>query len=224
MGYATKAMASIKHLRSKIKLWFRRLALLREPPWRALILSRPRAFLRYTHFFTTHTGELLACRYIEPADAEGLLELFEHLSTESRRRRFHINVDQIPPDLRLQNARQLAGVDNRTVGGAVLAVHLLPSGHEEIIGVGRLGRSPHQTDSSEAEAAIVVRDDWQKRGVGVELMRQMQGLARRMGVNTIVASVDADNTPVLKLFRQLKFPVHMRTSHAETEIRLSVPD
>ena len=45
-----------------------------------------------------------------------------------------------------------------------------------------------------------------------------------MGVHTVVAVVEADNLPALRLFRRLRFPITSTTSRAETELRIEFPD
>ena len=73
-------------------------------------------------WFLTKDGHWLYCRLVRPDDALRLLDLFDALSPEARRRRFHANVDHLPAATKLSYAHQLAGVDNRLTGGAVVAV------------------------------------------------------------------------------------------------------
>lgn len=173
--------------------------------------------------FTARQGATIHCRLIRPDDAPILIKLFQHLSPESRRRRFNLPLENLDQDRIMQEAQRLADVDNRTVGGAVLAfVGQEPDG--ELIAVARLGRFPHTPTSPEAEAALVVRDDFQGQGIGTALMALLALLARRMDVQTLTASVQADNEALFALLRSLRLPLERHTSHGETTISLAVAD
>jgi RimJ/RimL family protein N-acetyltransferase len=172
-------------------------------------------------WFTTRDGYKLFARFIRADDAPRLIDLFDRLSPESRRRRFHQTTGNLPEELKQQYATQLAGVDNRTTGGAVVAVDL----HDEpeaIVGVARLARPEGMPDSPEAEAAIVVRDDFQGRGVGYQLIRRMVALARRMRVRTIIATIQTDNLAAFHLFRALPLPMTMETRRGETVLHIAM--
>jgi RimJ/RimL family protein N-acetyltransferase len=175
-------------------------------------------------WFLTRDGRRLAVRTIRAADARLLIDLFARLSSESRRRRFRINLDRLDHEAKWDAARVLAGVDNRTWGGAVVAVDRDAQGCEELVGVARLAREPAHPDSPEAEVAVVVRDDFQGRGVGRELLRGLVRLAKQMGVRTLIAQIEADNEPALRLFRSLGLPSETTVSQAEVEMRLAVPE
>jgi L-amino acid N-acyltransferase YncA len=90
--------------------------------------------------------------------------------------------------------------------------------------VARLAREPDHPDSPEAEVAVVVRDDFQRCGVGRELLRGLVRLAKQMEVRTLIAQIEADNEPALRLFRSLGLPSETTVSRAEVEMRFAVPE
>ena len=173
--------------------------------------------------FTSRNGTPIRCRLIQPDDAPLLISLFARLSPESRRRRFNSSLDNIEPERIMEEARRLTEVDNRTVGGALLA---FADGEEEreLIAVVRLGRLPATPTSADAEAALVVRDDFQGQGVGTALLALLALLSRRMGVKTLTASVQADNEALFALLQRIHLPQKRHTTHGETTISLSVDD
>lgn len=173
--------------------------------------------------FRTRSKGLVHCRLIRPDDAGLLIELFQHLSPESRRRRFNLPLEHLDENRLAQEARRLSDVDNRTVGGALL-VFAGQEPERELIAVARLGRFPDNPASPEAEAALVVRDDYQNQGVGTALMGLLALLARRMHVQTLTATVQADNEALFALLRSLQLPLERHTSHGETTISLAVAD
>ena len=59
--------------------------------------------------------------------------------------------------------------------------------------------------ADEAELAVIVRDGFQKRGIGMELVRQLLEFAREERIQRITASVLRENTPMQKVFRRLGF-------------------
>ncbi len=94
---------------------------------------------------------------------------------------------------------------------------------EHIVGVVRLARPVGEFDAPEAEAAVVVRDDFHGRGVGRELLRWMVLLARRMQVKTILAVFQSDNDSAIRLFRELDLPTKITAEHGETIMHIQVP-
>jgi acetyltransferase len=180
-----------------------------------LIFQRTKAV---PSWFLSKDGYWLYARWIQPEDQPRLVTLFGHLSSQARRRRFHANVDHLPAEVIEQRATAFATVDNLQTGGAVVAVDYQGAG-QKVIGVVRLGAPQNGV----AEVAVVVRDDFQGRGVGRALMQRLPTLALRMSVHTVIAVVEADNLPALRLFRRLPFPYTSSTSHAETELRIEMP-
>lgn len=117
----------------------------------------------------------------------------------------------------------MADVDNRTMNGAVVAI-AGDKNDGEIVGVVRLARPAGMPDSPEAEAAVVVRDDYQRQGVGSELLRQMVQLARRMKVQIILAVFEPDNESAISLFRNLGLPYKMVMTQGVSKMYQEVPD
>lgn len=163
--------------------------------------------------FTGKDGALISYRLIRPGDAELLIDLFQHLSPETRRRRFNIGLQRIEAARLRQEAERLADVDNATLGGAVLAF-----AGATLIGVARLARE--EADSPEAEAAVVVRDDFQRQGIGTALAYLLLHLAARMNLRTLSASVQANNSPVFALLEKLDLPMERDTARGETVIKI----
>jgi len=180
-----------------------------------------RRFPAVPSWFTTSNGYRLFTRFIRADDAPRLLDLFERLSPDSRRRRFHETLDHLSAETKQQYATWLASVDNRTTGGAVVAVdrHDEP---EAIVGVARLARPADAPDATEAEAAVVVRDDFQGTGVGLQLVRRLVTLARRMRVRTVIATIQSDNLVVLRLIRSLRLPMTIETRGGEMVLHIAM--
>ena len=184
-------------------------------PVQQLIKQRTEAI---PSWFLTKDGYWLYARLIQPEDQARLVHLFERLSSQVRWRRFHADVDHLPPEMVANYALAFATVDNEQTGGAVVATDYRGTG-QKIVGVVRLGAP----EAGVAEVAVVVRDDFQGRGVGYALLQRMPTLAQRMGVHTVVGTIQADNLPAILLFRRLNLPMTSTTSHAETVVRIATP-
>ncbi len=147
-------------------------------------------------------ADALEIRPIEPSDKEALIEGFNHLSEESRYRRF------LSPRGRLSAAevRYFTEVDHHD-HEALVAVDPRT---DEGIAVARYIRT--RDDPTVAELAVAVIDDWQGRGVGSRLVAALTQRAREEGVTSFAASVLTDNKLMLNLLEELGT---VRVVHAE---------
>jgi acetyltransferase len=71
-----------------------------------------------------------------------------------------------------------------------------PSGQSEIIGVSRLSKL-HGRD--EAEFAVLIRDDFQRLGLGSEFLRRLLAVARDEKLGRVVAIMSAENAGMRKM-------------------------
>ncbi|MFF8285723.1 GNAT family N-acetyltransferase [Streptomyces albus] len=62
-------------------------------------------------------------------------------------------------------------------------------------------------DGEETEAALLVEDDWQRRGIGSELLRRLTGMAREAGSESVYAVTQASNTGMVATMRGLGLPL-----------------
>ena len=144
-------------------------------------------------------GTTVTIRPICPDDASRLQALFHRLSPESIALRF---LGQ-PKDLPLEQARQLANVDYQK---RMALVATRQHGDEEhIIAVARYAvDATGQPDL--AEAAIVVEDEYQKRGLGTLLLTRLVAYAQKHGIHAFRATVRHDNTQILRFVRHSGLP------------------
>ncbi|MDH6124926.1 GNAT family N-acetyltransferase [Kitasatospora sp. GP82] len=90
--------------------------------------------------------------------------------------------------------------------------HLLDPRHGQTLAVeaadGRIVALAHlMWDDDSAEVALLIEDDWQRRGLGVDLLRRMAALALEAGVQTVYAVTHASNTGLIATMRRLAAPL-----------------
>ncbi|MCM2430159.1 GNAT family N-acetyltransferase [Streptomyces sp. RKAG337] len=62
-------------------------------------------------------------------------------------------------------------------------------------------------DGDENEVALLVEDDWQRRGIGAELLRKLVGHAVEAGRGSVYAVTQANNTGMVATMRDLGLPL-----------------
>jgi acetyltransferase len=75
-------------------------------------------------------------------------------------------------------------------------------GAPAILGVARLSRLPWK---DEAEFALLVSDQFQRQGLGTELLRRLLQVARRERIRRVVGFISPENQPMLQIARRLGF-------------------
>jgi ribosomal protein S18 acetylase RimI-like enzyme len=125
-------------------------------------------------------------RPLGPDDRQALAAAFSHLSEETRRRRF----GGLAGHLRDRDLDRLTAIDHHDHQALVA----IAPDTGAIVGVARYVVVPGEPRA--AEVAVAVDDDWQRRGIGRRLMRELGESARAEGVTRLVAYIEADNLPV----------------------------
>ncbi len=75
-----------------------------------------------------------------------------------------------------------------------------------------------------AEVAFVVRDDYQGRGIGAELLTYVTYLARKSGLHGFTAQVLMENRQMLQLFEKMGFIIEKRIEGGVYELKMSFRD
>ena len=100
---------------------------------------------------------------------------------------------------------------------ALVAVHAQEA-ETRIVGVARFARAT--ADDVEAEAAVVVRDDFQRMGLGTHLLGLLLPLARSMGIKQILGWVAAENRHMLDIINKTDLPTQRVTRSGETLVTI----
>jgi len=144
------------------------------------------------------SGPAVTLRPIRPEDAEMERAFVRKLSPESRYFRFMDTLRELTPAMlvrftQIDYDRELAFVAT------------LPDGAGEAeIGVCRYITNP---DGESCEFALVIADDWQRKGLGRRLMGQLIDVARARGLRSMIGHVLAENRGMLQLCQGLGFVI-----------------
>ncbi len=168
--------------------------------------------------FQMPNGQTVKIRMIRPSDAPLLVEMFHHLSDRTRRLRFHAYAGNLPQERIWREAVVLSDLDPARQA-ALVAVHTDDAG-DHIVGVARLVRATVQ--AIEAEAAVVVCDEYQRMGLGTHLLTLILPIARSMGIERLFGWVMAENRHMLQVIRKTSLPVHVEYHSGEMFVVVSL--
>lgn len=140
-------------------------------------------------------GAELGVRPAGADDLAGVVELHEACSARSRYRRY-LGGAAAPSPARLRRLLEPA----RGLTLLASAPGCRGAG-EPVVAMANL-----LAEGDEAEVALLVRDDWQRRGLGSALLRRLVGHAERAGYAALLLHVQAENTPMLRTLRRLARP------------------
>jgi acetyl coenzyme A synthetase (ADP forming)-like protein len=153
-------------------------------------------------------GGTLRLRPPVAADADAVLAFLEGLSERSLYLRFHgiRHVDRALVESLL---------DPDWVEAGVLAAWF----GDRVVGLANYVRL---RDPSVAEAAFVVADEEQGRGIGTRLLEQLAARAAEGGITRFVAEVMAENQAMLSVFTGAGFDVVRELEHGEVEVSFPI--
>jgi len=134
----------------------------------------------------------LQLRELTPSDRRALRFMFDRLSPSSRQQRFL----HAKNELSVRELEELTRLDHWH-HEALIAWSLVP---RVPIGVGRYVRGD---EFDIAEVAITVIDEWQRRGVGRQLLFELRDRARRAGIRRFSALMLRSNKGALRLAHEL---------------------
>ncbi|MDQ5835079.1 MAG: GNAT family N-acetyltransferase [Actinomycetota bacterium] len=142
-----------------------------------------------------HDGEVVRVRPVEARDEKAVWTFLDHLSLESRCRRFFTAA----PDL--SRAAHWATEANPDRAGLVAE-----TAFGEIVGHGVFVRARGQS----AEVAFEVAEDHRRRGLAGAPLDRLAGAARDLGISVLQAYVLPENADMLSVFRD-HFPTQEQT-------------
>ena len=161
---------------------------------------------------TTRTEFPILMRPVKISDEPLLKDFFYSLSDQSLYRRF-ISVRKDMPHERLQEFVIIDYTKEMVILATVKDAEI-----EKAAAVGQYGIN-EQTHS--AEVSLVVRDDYQNKGIGTTLLSYLTYLAKREGLMGFTAEVLVENRPMLHLFEKMGFDIQKRSAQGVYEMKMA---
>ncbi|HKW96485.1 MAG TPA: bifunctional acetate--CoA ligase family protein/GNAT family N-acetyltransferase [Bryobacteraceae bacterium] len=157
--------------------------------------------VQYVSRWTMKDGAAVTIRPIRPEDEPMMVAFHERLSERSVYfRYFHlINLNQRTAHERLT---RICFIDYDREMALVAERENPATNQHEILGVGRMTRL-HGT--GDAEMAILISDQFHRRGLGTELLRRLIEIGRAEKVERIVADILAENRGMQQVCERLGF-------------------
>jgi acetyltransferase len=143
-------------------------------------------------------GTDVIIRPIRPEDGGIEQEFVRKLSPQSKYFRFMRALHELTPEMLVRFTQ--IDYDQEMALIAVVAEKT----REIEVGVARYATNP---DGKSCEFAIVVADEWRRRGIGYLLMSQLMEIARTRDLEIMESEVLAENTGMLKLAGKMGFTV-----------------
>jgi acetyltransferase len=169
--------------------------------------------VEYEEWITLKNGYRVFLRPIKPTDGPLILDIFQKLSPQTIYFRFLTNLDKLQPEL----LEHLVKIDYQTHFTLVAVIE--KNGIESIIGTCRYITA---TKTDHAELTVVLRDDWQRRGLGRIMASRIVNIARSKGIASIEISFDYRNEGMKRLFTSLGYPVMHESSIVDIADRMEI--
>jgi len=187
---------------------------------------------QYERWLELGEGAHVFLRAVRPTDEPALREFFYELSPDTVYERFF----GFLPSMSHQRRQEWLNVDYDSE--MVFVATTGPDGDESIVAVAGYDRDAR---SNLAEVALVVRDDFQGRGLGTRMLEALVEAAREHGIAGFTAVVRADNAPMLAVFHgatpslestlvgdtyqiTMRFTEAPAAHHEATEVHRTVPE
>ena len=181
--------------------------LLHDPTLRPDQLPRPaiRPYpSQYVSPFTMKDGTEVTLRPIRPEDEPLMGRFHETISDRSVYLRYFSSMS-LSSRVAHERLARICFVDYDRVIALVVDHKNKATGQRQILGVGRLIKL---NAKNEAEVAILVSDQYQKQGLGIELLRRAVQVARDENLGSVSAEMLRDNMSAQRMFKKVGF--HLR--------------
>lgn len=161
----------------------------------------------------TRKGLPLLLRPVRISDEPLLKDFFYSLSDKSLYRRF------MSPRLEMPHERLQEYVVIDYTREMVILACVESGTRQEVVG---LAEYYLEEDGLTANVAFAVRDRYQNRGIGTELLAYLTQIARRQGLHGFTAEILRENEPMLRVFEKMKFATETKTEGDAYRLRISL--
>lgn len=151
--------------------------------------SDPAYPVQYVFSLQLKSGMRISIRPIRPDDEAAMARFHESLSDRSVYLRY-FHMEKLSSRVAHSRLARRCFIDYDSEMALIAEYFNREAGRSDLIAVGRLIRA---SEEKEAEVALIVSDQFQKCGVGAELMRRLIQVGRDEKLERIVATVLPEN-------------------------------
>ena len=156
-----------------------------------------------------HDGTPMVIRPIRPEDAMIEDDFVRKLSPRSKYFRFMRALQELTPEMlvrftQIDYYREMAFIATTEVDG-----------QEAEVAVGRYITNP---DGTSCEFAIVVGDEWRRKGIGSRIMTALMDVARSRGLRQMEGEILSENSDMLTLVKRLGFSLTLCEDDATVQL------
>jgi GNAT superfamily N-acetyltransferase len=149
-------------------------------------------------------------RPMQTNDIDLILEMHHRLSANSLFNRYHSH--RLPSRVEIEQICALAEENGRSI------VAVIPGKQPMVVGMAFY----IQSDQTSAEAAFLVEDKFQGRGIGRRLIKKLAQLALSQGIRFFDANVLSSNKPMLHLLNQTGHILRYEYDYGSLEMRVQL--
>lgn len=171
---------------------------------------------QYISTSTTKNNIPVRLRPIRPEDEPKIVQFHSHISEDSiYLRYFH----PLNFDYRISHERltRICFIDYDREMALVITAPSSQPDEREIIAIGRLSKL-YGTNS--AEFAMLIRDDFQKQGLGTLLLQRLLDVAKGEGITTVIADMLPENAGMRYICKKLGFTLKRKQGVIKATITL----
>lgn len=162
--------------------------------------------IQYISTIKTKNGSTVRIRPIRPEDEPAMVKFHKKLSDSTIYMRY-LGFLKLEQRIAHERLTRICFIDYDREMVFVAERPRIPAAENEIVGVGRLSKLHGR---NEAEFAVLIRDDFQRLGLGSELLTRLLGVARDEKLERVFAVMAAENIAMQKIASKAGF--HLETS------------
>ncbi len=166
-------------------------------------------------------GRTVLVRPLRATDIAALQTGLERLSPSSRYRRFMSAMPRLS-DAQARYFADVDGINHVAFGASDPANEVEDDDNPEGLGIGTVRYIRSRTDSTSADLAVTVVDDYQRLGLGGILLDHLIQHAREHGIRMLTATMLSENRAVQALLRSRGFELARGDDARVIEGRLSL--
>lgn len=170
--------------------------------------------VQYVQPWTLPDGLPILLRPIRPEDEPAMVDFHRQLSERSVYLRYFslIKLSQRTAHERLT---RMCFIDYDRDMALIAETEAEVTGQREILGVCRITR---MRNPLEVEFALLIRDDYQRRGIGHQLLANILDIARQEGIHTVRADILRENEGMQRVCRKLGFILTLEEADVYTAV------